>query len=1047
MTNLTADLELEALKDFLKNAWQFLKNTQGTQSKLIELPWYWVLGTAHAGKSFFIKQGQLNLIPTKHFATDPHDETEHHKRCNWWCCDQAILLDVPGSYLSEDATINWPKFLGVAKKYLAQKPLAGIVLTLNLAEWATFNKNQQQSYAQQLRQNILLLQKELRAPCPIYGVFTHLDQLAGFAEFFGDLGHEEQQQAWGFNLLQSTFATELSLPKLFKTRFDQLLKRLHSRVIWRSQQERSIEKHALIQHFPWQLDSLKESLTHLFYQLGDVFALAGTTPLQGIYFVSNLQHGQLVDCIPKTFNSEPKPTATMVAHSKQRNAYFTKQLWRKIIFAQNTTASINISQTSTPTKSFTIYSAAATIVLSCSLLMAHSFNTKISHLNTAATALSNYRLLEKQLPITTPNLNQVLPALNSLQEVVKLIQTAHLPWLIQDLHRKNTLNSLAEKTYHQTLIHYFLPSLSTLLEPILANTNDPTLLYGALRMYLMLGDPGHLDPNAMKNWFSSYWQITLKNNPELQRKLTTHLDALLASPIPPLVLNQQLIYKARLALNSAPDYQLAYSILRNENNTGSIQPLAFSGNQQIIFNKIFSVFGKMPEIPNMYTAKKFQDIYFNQIPKACVAISTGNWVLGLNNRPNTSSNTQLSDKVRIQYLQDYSRTWQALLANISINGWKDWQQAKEVLTIIADKPEILNQIIEVISQNTSVKELVPKDITTNDLQLIQIYLGNQFHLDTHGLHSMQISMNQLNDYLTDIVKDRDSNKAAFLSAKARLAENSAKNPIQQAINLASTLPEPLQDWLNSLATNVWRLVLEHSNQYINHTWQTEVVKTYLQNINYHYPLFKTSKADISLDDFAHFFGPEGDLDRYFKNYLAPFIDTHQAEWSYRSLNGQTINLGSNLLMELEKAALIRSMFFSTGQEFAVTFSLQPAAFEPGVKSIKISLNGQSIEDLQDQVTTPHFFTWPGSAKEQTVSLTFINDQGQKTTKVEKGPWAFFRILDQSNLEMSADTKNFQVTFDLNGNAARYQLLASNPVNPFIPGILEEFRCPLDLRVK
>jgi type VI protein secretion system component VasK len=61
--------------------------------------------------------------------------------------------------------------------------------------------------------------------------------------------------------------------------------------------------------------------------------------------------------------------------------------------------------------------------------------------------------------------------------------------------------------------------------------------------------------------------------------------------------------------------------------------------------------------------------------------------------------------------------------------------------------------------------------------------------------------------------------------------------------------------------------------------------------------------------------------------------------------------------------------------------------------------------------------------------------------------ALFRLLDQSNLQTSTDTKNFQLTFDLNGNAVRYQLFAANPINPFIPGILEGFRCPEQLGVK
>lgn len=1041
MANLSLGLELDALRDLFKNAWQFLKTR-----KVLDLPWYWVIGTNHSGKTFFIKQGQLKLIPTKDIATNPQDETENHKRCNWWVCEQAILVDIPGSYLTTATKdgINWQYFLSIAQQFLANKPLTGIILTLNLAEWGTFTKTQQQDYAQQLRSTFLLLQKKLKQTCPVYLVLTHLDKIAGFVEFFGDLGHEEQQQAWGFNLIQSAFANDLSLPKLFKTRFDQLLNRLYTRVIWRTQQERLIEKHALIQHFPWQLESLKESLTNLLYHLGDVLALSAITPLQGVYLVSNLQQGTIVDCIPKAPQGELIPfSQATVTYSKQRTAYFSQQLWHKVILANDTIA---VKATQKTRFSAFFYLAAAGLVLSSSLIMAHSFNSKVNQLNTAEIALANYRLLAKQLPITAPNLNQVLPALNSFEHAVALLNQVHLPWLIQDLHRPNSLDSVAEKTYHQTLIHYFLPSLSTLLQPILNNTNDPTLLYGALKIYLMLGDPEHLDVTAMKNWFGSYWGITLSHNPELQKKLLIHLNALLAKPIPPLVLNQQLIIKARYTLNATPNYQLAYGILKNENNNGSISPLQFVDPA---FNKVFTTFGKMPEIPNLYTAKQFQNIYFEQIQKACMATDNGNWVIGSLNHPELSAAEKqlLIEKVRIQYLQDYARYWQILLINIAIGGWQNWQQAHDVLTLLANKPIIINQTLTIISDNTSTKQLICKNIASQDLHTIQTYLTNQFSFATESTNKMHDAIVQLNRYLDDIVNNRDSNKSAFVNAKARFSGSVTNDPVQQVILVANALPQPLQEWLNSLASNAWRLILEHSEQYINQTWQAEIVKLYSVELNNRYPLVKTSRADINPADFTRFFGPNGNIDRYFKDYLAPFIDTSQTQWSYRMLNGQTINLGDNFLRQLERAALIRAMFFGKDQQLAVTFSLQPQAFEPGVKSITISLNGQTIEDLRDEITSPHFFTWPGSAKQQTATLIFLNDQGGKTTKTEFGPWAFFRLLDQANLQTISDTKNFQLTFDLNGNAVRYQLFAVDPINPFIPGIVEGFRCPLELKRK
>jgi len=43
--------------------------------------------------------------------------------------------------------------------------------------------------------------------------------------------------------------------------------------------------------------------------------------------------------------------------------------------------------------------------------------------------------------------------------------------------------------------------------------------------------------------------------------------------------------------------------------------------------------------------------------------------------------------------------------------------------------------------------------------------------------------------------------------------------------------------------------------------------------------------------------------------------------------------------------------------------------------------------------------------------------------------------------MSKSTQRYYVTFDLNGNAARYLLIAKQVENPFTPGILNQFRAP------
>lgn len=1065
MVNLTTHIEQEALKDLFKTAWQFLKKASFNDERLASLPWYWLMGPPQSGKTVLINQAELNLIPAKHLATDPKDEGEHNKRCNWWLCDQATLLDIPGAYLAADnsnsMTLNWQQFLHVAKKYIRQKPPSGIILTLALPDWAEQTKTQQQEFTQKLRQDFLLLSKHLETYCPVYLVLTKVDKIAGFTEFFSDLGQEERREIWGMNLTQNNPEKSPSLPSLFKMQLDQMLKRLHDRVIWRVHQERNVERRALIQHFPWQMENLKSGLAAFLYQLGDILGLRGPTPLQGIYFASNTQHGKAVDCIPKTASKELMTATTadheMVIWTPQQSAYFTQNLLQKFIFSQTEPIKFKPHLRRHKKSQLSGYLLASGLVLGSSFFMVHSLDTKINNLNAAEMALLNYRNLTKELPPFDPNLSQTLPALDALYHSVNLLHQASVPWAAESLHSATRLTQLADAAYDQALSHYFLAGLGSMLEPILANTNNPESLYDALRIYLMLGNPVHFDPIAIRNWFSTYWQQTLKDDPDLENRLMIHLNAFLEHRPTPLALNQQLIDKARNTLTTMPYPQLAYDILKSQSKYHLNNPFHFDTPEQTTaFDKVFTITNNSAEIPSLYTARRFQEVYFQDIPHICSSVQNGDWVLGLQARPSSTLEDQqaLIETVRQLYLQDYANTWKKFLANLQIVNWKNWQQGLDALNNITAAKSPLFQVLNIVLVNTALDKLISlsHNITIDDLQTIQTNLTNQFQGINNILTVSEITkqnsfggilqdLTQLKNYLTTIAKANNSDRAALDAAKQRLTSTNLADPINSMAKRAAQLPMPIQGWLNAIAANSWQLLLSHSAQYLNDTWQSQILSYYLDHLNNRYPLFKNSIQDISLTDFAHFFGPGGLMDSFFKNDLSAFIDTSQANWHYRSFENQTIKLSPAILTQLERANLMRAMFFNSNNQLSVSFVLQPIALELDVASFTFSLNGQTFTQHYTDKGVPHYLTWPNNLQQPVTTLTFSNHQGHNASKTEFGPWGLFRVLDQANLQALDNIKTFQLTFDLNGNAARYHLLASDPINPFVPGIIDAFRCP------
>lgn len=1055
------NMELEALSDLFKSAWLFLKKTSlnitlKSNKKLIELPWFLAIGAPNSGKTQLVLQSGLKPAAVQNFAFEPNDEAESERRCNWWFTQDATFIDVPGSYLpvtagNDTSSVEWKQFLEVLKTYIKMKPLNGIILTLALPDWWLKSKSEQKALVQNLREMLHALAKLLKTATPLYLVLTKADQIAGFSDFFADLGQEERSQAWGFNLNENK-STNTSLPRLFKNQFDQLLKRLHMRLIWRLHNERNLQKRVLIQHFPLQMECLKNGLANLLYQLADVIALYQTTSLRGVYLVSSLQQGMPVDCLHATLSETlalSPQLAPLPSLSDKQQSFFSKQFFQKVLLNNN-----NNHKTQRPLLSqqtnvrATAYIGAILLVMGSGLYMAHNFNEKVSHLNKAQTALTQYEILNKQLPASTQNIKQALPALNSIEQANTSLKQFNSNWLTP---KGQSLSPLANKAYESALTSYFLPGLATVLAQALVNNNQPGFLYGALKVYLMLGDPSHFDANFIQQWFNNYWQQTLHEDPALEKQMENHLAALLTQPVRPITLKPDVINKARNMLNALPPAALAYAILKSESDNTPV--MVFAGNNEKA-SSFKIVFGDKDNftIPRFYTSDSFVSMFTKQIKTASDEVVHGNWVVGSN--PNSllvvnNANDNLSDQVKLLYAHDYAQQWLALLAKLQVPAWQTWQQAKPALEALASHHSPLLTVLQTVAENTSSEKLLANapDVSATDKQLIKSNISDVFAnvnnlLQKDGdaespIEDTDASLADLQEYMADI---NDDGSKAFDAAKKRFASDKADDPIRELFLTAKDVPAPLQTWVTTIASSSWHLILTSTASYLNKTWVDTVLPVYNSHINNRYPLFKNAHEDIDLTEFTRFFAPDQLLDTYFKNYMAPFMDTTQAQWHWRSVDGQTLNLAPELLTQMERAAIIRTMFFNNKDALDVQFSLQPVAMEEGVTSITLQINGQQMVDQPDAAGS-HKVTWPSDTKYPSATLIITDNHGQQANSTEDGSWALFHLLDKANLQPTSNTQNFLLTFDLKGNAARYQLIANKLINPFIPGIVDHFRCP------
>ncbi|TCJ20392.1 type VI secretion system membrane subunit TssM [Parasulfuritortus cantonensis] len=198
-----ADLKqrFEQAVSTLKKA-RFENKAGGGRSYLYQLPWYVFIGAPGSGKTTALINSGLRFPLADKFGKDAIKGVGGTRNCDWWFTDEAVLLDTAGRYTTQSSnqTVDsraWQGFLKLIRKFRPRQPLNGAIITLSISDLLTQNAAERQEYGRAVHQRIQELYGELGCRFPIYIMVTKCDLLAGFMEFYGDLGREDRAQVWG----------------------------------------------------------------------------------------------------------------------------------------------------------------------------------------------------------------------------------------------------------------------------------------------------------------------------------------------------------------------------------------------------------------------------------------------------------------------------------------------------------------------------------------------------------------------------------------------------------------------------------------------------------------------------------------------------------------------------------------------------------------------------------------------------------------------------------------------------------------------------------
>src|SRR5690606_11940757 len=192
-----------------------------------------------------------------------------------------------------------------------------------------------------IKERVTELDKHFGIRFPVYVLFTKCDLVAGFAEFFEDLGRAERDQVWGvtFPLNEDQGTDSVAA---FESELDLLFRRLNERMLTRVSQEPEMARRALVHGFPKQMAALKQNLNAF---LREVFQSSryDTSPLlRGAYFTSGTQEGTPIDrllgSLARTFQIDAR---ALPQHTGGGKSYFITAALKKVAFQEANLAGTN----------------------------------------------------------------------------------------------------------------------------------------------------------------------------------------------------------------------------------------------------------------------------------------------------------------------------------------------------------------------------------------------------------------------------------------------------------------------------------------------------------------------------------------------------------------------------------------------------------------------------------------------------------------------------------------------------------------------------------
>lgn len=1068
------------------------------RSALYALPWYAIIGPPGAGKTTALKHSGL-VFPFQ----DPSGQggvrgVGGTRNCDWWFTNEGILLDTAGRYATDDSDRDeWFAFLGMLRKHRPEKPINGLLVAIAVSDLFDATDEQISGYARKLRARVDEIMTRLDMVLPVYVVFTKVDLVGGFVEFWGDLRKSDRDQILGATFpLDGSNAAEPG--KSFGLEFDRVVSSVTARAIRVIGKEPQPDQRAKIFQFPLEFKALRGNLEQFCDELFRQNAFQENPLFRGFYFTSGTQEGKPLERImgnmARALGIRQPPSLKQPSESK---SYFVTDVFRKVVFPDQDVAGRTAQELKRQRLLRGIIAAAAAAIGALILVPAiGSFvkNKELIRNSEAASAAA--------AAVPWGNAEPARPKVATLDEARKYLMELDryrdegppisLRW---GMYEGDVVYGGLRDAYvghlHRGMVGPAQKQLDFDLAAIGMAAGVQSSQYGKMydrvKLYVMLTHPVHLDVDWAVAQLTRVWSQLLRDeSAETVAAMTPHvryyLDLLKRGEAAPWPLTEKTLARARSVLLRAPSIERTYEVLVREAN----EHVAAITKESIFYGSVapYVESKRGLKVDGVYTREGWERVR-KLLGTEKSRLTDEYWVLGEEGAGDKDVASQIA-KLRKLYFDRFVNAWKMFLADLDVARPKEALSALDELSALSEPEWPYLRLLRTLAENTALEEetseqgLLEKVKEKAEEKVEQLAAKaqgqpqtsksparprtppetaflplTQFAVPADGVDSAATGLSQYMAVVAKLIGVMSDLRDADTPSRTDKLEQEFETAFRATSSLLSTQDGFTRPLLAPLLLHpimgAWSGVTRDVGSAAGGLWEVSVWEEFRSKLEPNYPIAQTSMTDAKLDDFANFFRPEtGVLWGFYKENLSSQIRRSGVTFApVRRFDSKVEFVPDFLSNCLGRGAKISEAFFGNGSEPKMDFQVNLHSVSPNVAEVSLDIDGAK----HVYKNTPEEWlvaAWPSKEGTPGARVRIRGAAGLDEEIIRDGEFGLFRLLAAAkNVTpgtaggLPGGVATLVATFDFPSEKAflKLDVRSKQGLEVLSPELLRDYKCP------